>query len=224
MAASVVDRREGRSVQYQQRVIRGDIAPQHFVQLFDTQESRAAAVASFLRERADEGDHLLVAAKPEHWVNIGRELTSRGFDVVDAQKTRRLVFRDVFALLDDVSPDGEPQADAFDRGIGGLVRSLSDGAPLSVYGELVDVLAERNELDAAVTLEGLWNDLAEQSSITLMCGYCSAHFVSQTAERRLRQVCEAHGHVQTRPQDPLGRWLLKGARLEFRDDPSGNAA
>jgi hypothetical protein len=80
---------------------------------------------------------------------------------------------------------------------------------------MVDVLAQRDEVDAAVALEGMWNDLAERTSFRLMCGYSSAHFVSRGAEVRLRDVCRAHTHVRSDESDPLGGWLLQRSRVGF---------
>lgn len=171
----------------------------HVVQFFDTFESRAVAVARFLEARAVLGDHLLVVAKPEHWVNIRRELDVLGFGTAAAETDGRLVVRDAHATL-----GGE--------------------RPLSIYGEMVDVLAERGELAAAVALESMWNALAARGPFTLMCGYASAHFVAPAAGVRLRQVCEAHGHVRTGADDLLGRWLLNTANVPFRDDASGMLA
>jgi hypothetical protein len=201
-----------------------DHGAHHVVQFFDTLESRAAAVARFLQSRALRGDRLLVVVKPEHWVNIRRELDVSGFATAAAETNGRLIVRDVSALLRSMIRHGDPDAAAFESSIGALVRTLSSGHPLSIYGEMVDVLGERGELDAAVALESLWNALASQVPFTLMCGYASAHFVSAPAGARLRQVCEAHGRVRTRPDDPLGRWLLDAANVPFQDDASGTLA
>jgi hypothetical protein len=123
-----------------------------------------------------------------------------------------------------VGRHGEPDPEAFEASIGALIRTLSTERPLSIYGEMVDVLAERGELDAAVALESLWNALAARGPFTLMCGYASAHFVAPAAGVRLRQVCEAHGHVRTCAVDLLGRWLLNAANVPFQDDASGMLA
>jgi hypothetical protein len=99
--------------------------------------------------------------------------------------------------------------------IGQPVRALAAQGRLSIYGEMVDVLAEREEVDAAIALEAMWNDLAERASFRLLCGYSSAHFVSRRAEVRLRDVCGAHTHVRSDDNDPLAGWLLKRSELGF---------
>jgi len=74
---------------------------------------------------------------------------------------------------------------------------------------MVDVLAQLDQIDAALALEELWNGPAQRASFRLMCGYSSAHFVSRRAEIRLRDVCRAHTSVRCDDADHLGGWLLK---------------
>jgi hypothetical protein len=57
-----------------------------------------------------------------------------------------------------------------------VVAQLADtaAAPVHIYGEMVEVLAEEGEFLAAAQLEELWNEVA-QHWIMLLCGYSSAH-------------------------------------------------
>lgn len=51
---------------HRERVLCGDIASEHLVQLFDEMESRVEGVASFLRRGWRAGAPLLVVARPNH--------------------------------------------------------------------------------------------------------------------------------------------------------------
>ncbi|MGH9409186.1 MAG: hypothetical protein ACRD1V_07005, partial [Vicinamibacterales bacterium] len=99
----------------------------------------------------------------------------------------------------------------FEKVIGATVREF--GRPVYAYGEMVDILAQGMELPQALELEALWNGLARQVPLNLMCGYCSAHFVSPTTQRALAEICRAHTRIEMKSQDHLGNWLLSGAGL-----------
>jgi KaiC/GvpD/RAD55 family RecA-like ATPase len=182
----------------------------------------AAAAAAFLWDAHAAGDHLLVVARETNWIAIHRMLTQRGVDVGDAASNGRLIAMDAVMTLAEVSRMGTPHAASFDAAIGEPVRALAAKGRVSIYGEMVDVLAEIDEVDAAIALEEMWNALAERTSFRLLCGYSSAHFVARRAEVRLRDVCRAHTHVRSDENDLLGSWLLKRSQLGLASSaPSG---
>lgn len=190
-------------------------ASQHVVQLFDSKESRAAAVAAFLRAGFEAGDNLLVVAREANWIGIHGVLRANGLDVAGLRANGRLTVMNAVTKVSELSRLGVPHQGAFEVTIGIPVRRLASGAPLRIYGEMVDVLAELDEMDAAVALEDMWNDLAAQVSLHLMCGYSSAQFVSRRSEGRLRDVCARHTTVFSEHADPLGGWLLRKSQLDF---------
>jgi hypothetical protein len=180
-------------VTFTEPVVREAQVSEHFVQLCDSSESMSAAAGAFLADAHRAGDNLLIVARDANWI----------------------VAMNAATKLSELSRNGMPHQGAFDGAIGQPVRDFAARGRLSIYGEMVDVLAQRDEVDAAVALEGMWNDLAERTSFRLMCGYSSAHFVSRGAEVRLRDVCRAHTHVRSDESDPLGGWLLQRSRVGF---------
>lgn len=203
---------------YKERIIHGQVRSEHFVQLFDSQDSLASSVSAFLAPAHLAGENLLIAAKPRHWDIIARGLKARGCDLVDALKTERIVALDAATTARAVSRNQMPDATRFAEVVGRLVRKLSVDRPLAIYGEAVEVLAEEGNLKAAVELEELWNGLSEQTPFRLMCGYSSAHFAVPSTETNLHQVCKAHTHVQTKADDSLGSWLIQRTRLPHRSE------
>jgi hypothetical protein len=196
-----------------ERIVHGTQVSEHFVQLCDSSDSMAAAAAAFLAEAHSAGGTLLIVARESNWINIHRTLTARGVDVGAETANGRLIAMNAVTKLAQVSRQGVPHAASFEMTIGEPVRALAAKGRLSIYGEMVDLLVELDEVDAAIALEELWNSLAERASFRLMCGYSSAHFVSRRAELRLRDVCSAHTHVRSDAGDLLGGWLLKRSQL-----------
>jgi hypothetical protein len=194
-------------------VLHGDQVSEHIVQLCDSNESLSAAAAAFLADAQAAGDRLLIVARESNWINIHRALIARGVDVRAETANGRLITMNAATKLAELSDKDIPHAPSFDAAIGQPVRALAAKGRLSIYGEMVDVLAQRDEVDAAIALEDMWNTLAQSTSFRLLCGYSSAHFVSRRAEVRLSDVCRAHTHVRSDEGDPLGGWLLKRSQL-----------
>jgi hypothetical protein len=61
-----------------------------------------------------------------------------------------------------------------------------------VYGEIVELLAAREDFAGAVALEELWNGLARRYPFTLLCGYSAAHFADPTRAGALEAICATH--------------------------------
>jgi hypothetical protein len=192
-----------------ERVFRGEVMSDHLVQFFDTIESLAGETASFLLDGHAKGHTLLVVAKPRHWTAMATALSAREFSVSRALTDMRLHVLDAEAMLSGFMRDGMPDAGLFGATIGELVERLSARrVGLRIYGEMVEVLAEEGNFEAAHRLEELWNDLGARHSFVLMCGYSAAHFTAGGARAALSAICRSHTHVRRNAADLLAEWML----------------
>ena len=180
----------------------------HRLQLFDTPESLGESVATFLMEGYDAGDNLLIIAKPRHFDAVLSALRERGCFPPEMESQQRLIALDAADVLHHITRNGEPDPLLFQRTFKPLVQSLAGPGTLRIYGEVVELLAEEEDLAGALALEEMWNDLAAELRFTLMCGYSSAHFAQSHAMCWLRKVCETHTHTAASIDDPLASYLL----------------
>jgi anti-sigma regulatory factor (Ser/Thr protein kinase) len=146
----------------------------HAVTFFTSPDDLAAAVAPFAADGLEQGAPAVLVVRPEHRAPIEAALRTCGVDVDAVRADGRLVELDAAELLASCSRDGRPDAEAFDRAVGGLLRRLDAGAPARIYGEMVGVLWERGDVAAAIELEDLWNDLGGRHPFRLLCGYPSS--------------------------------------------------
>jgi len=193
------------------RTTRGLVSSEHVVQFFDTDESRAQNVAVFLAEGYGAGEPILIIARPANLTAIFAQLERLGVPVDRAVADGMLVARDAEETLRRMSPRGAPEARCFASAVGEAAIALARRGRIRAYGEMVDILAQRGDLTAAVSLEGFWNDFGERVSVSLLCGYSAAHFVSTSTHRALLEICQAHSGVHRDLEDPLGSWLLNTA-------------
>jgi hypothetical protein len=186
----------------------------HVVQFFDLLETRAASVARFVLDSVSSGQTALIVVRGSSVAAIDAALKPRGVSLATLVESGSVVVRDARATLDAFMGNHLPDAARFAAVVGEQVRQMVAGAPggLAVYGEMVDVLAAEGNIDAALHLERLWNDMAEARPFTLFCGYAAAHFAGTSAgHRHLRTVCDLHSEVHQDKADILAAWLLSDA-------------
>jgi DcmR-like sensory protein len=193
-----------------ERVIRHGVASEHIVQFFDTTESVADTVSTFLSEGYRRGDHLVVVAKRKHWRAIAPLLKERSGLGATLPTARFTVF-EAEAMLASFMRQGLPDSLLFHSTVGDLVRRLtSEHSSVRIYGEMVEVLAAEGNFHAAQRLEELWNELAVRYPFVILCGYSSAHFATSGTREALESLCRTHTHVERKPGDQLAQWLLDG--------------
>ena len=198
----------------------GTVSSEHLVQLFDETESLVAGVSAFLFEAWKRGDHLLVVARPPNWVLTAAELEARGCPVTRLIADGRLIVLDAATTLATFMVHGDPSPEKFRASIGDLVARVCTEASegVAAYGEMVDILAAQGNFTGAEQLEALWNELSEECSFRLLCGYSAAHFGDERTAAHLQAICGAHAHASARPTDLLATWLLANRRPKYHLD------
>jgi hypothetical protein len=185
----------------------------HIVQLFDDRESLAEALSSFAAGGLDAGETVLLVLRSDHWTLTARHLAALGVDCDRVVESGRLTGLDAAETLAGFWRRGRPDSHIFDASVSVLVRSLiARGAPLRVYGEMVDLLAAEGDFTGAQRLEDLWNRLGAQVPFTLFCGYMAVNFGDSRTAGSLRAICRLHSHVRANPSDMLGSFLLERSR------------
>ena len=209
-----------------ERTLRGRIASEHIVQLFDTTESLIDVLSGFVSEALRQDARVLLVARPRNWDAVAARLVRQGLDVGEAVDQNRITFLDAATTMGRFMRKGIPDPGLFSDVVEALVQRLLETSPagLYVYGEMVDLLAEEGDFLAAKELEALWNELGERYSFTLLCGYCAAHFAAPSAGRALDAICRAHSHVRADASDPLGMWLIATESPDSRPDLQRSAA
>jgi hypothetical protein len=107
------------------------------------------------------------------------------------------VLADARAVLPSVVPSGEFDHDAFDEVLGAVVRLASaTGAPVSAFGEPVDLLFEEGKIGASMALESAWIVLAEELRFSQLCACRSGPpSTCPTGPQSYADVCRVHSDV-----------------------------
>lgn len=189
--------------------------PGHSLQLFDSTNSLADAVARFAGDGLEAGDKVLLVMRPLNWDATAQCLRRRGVHVREALASGRLTVLGAAATLQSFMRCGAVDRELFEATVGTLVRALnSTSGVLRVYGEMVDLLAAEGDFRAALELETVWNGLMERESFQLFCGYSAVNFGDPRVCEELRLISQAHSHVHTNPVDVLGTFLLQASAAQ----------
>jgi hypothetical protein len=165
----------------------------HAAQVYLEPSELADSVAEYVVAGFEAGEPALLVATEEHVRLITERLAAAGWN-----EQGLLVAVDADSMLAKIMDGPHPSAFAFERVVGGLIDELSARFPdrrVRAFGELVNVLCERGQRDAAVELEELWNQLAQTRDFALLCGYRLDVFDRQAQVDTLRSVCNLHTHV-----------------------------
>ena len=91
-------------------------------------------------------------------------------------------------------------ADLFERSVGELLveykkRAVSKGQGFTVFGEMVAVLWDEGNREAALRLEKMWNDALNSRAFHLHCAYPRWIFKTDEKDEEMASICHTHSHV-----------------------------
>lgn len=168
---------------------------QHLVQFYDD-ESFVIENVSYLSAKAlAAGDSSVLMATQRHLEQIRERLVSCALDLDALQESGRYIPVAAAEALSQFMVGGYPDEAKFDELIGGTIRGAAENSAngfVFAFGEMVALLCNAHNPDAAVCLEQLWNSLAKRNRLSLYCAYSLSSLGSEPDVDALIQICAAH--------------------------------
>jgi hypothetical protein len=171
----------------------------HDVQFYRTDAHLTRSVADFLADGVRGGQPLIVIATPEHRKAFALELHARGLDVEELLSGREAIWLDARETLSTFMESAHPNRELFFATVGSVFEQVLRKRHYLVvrgYGEMVDLLARDGNLEGAILLEQLWNELGAKYAYSLLCGYSLDNFLHETGPTKLGEVCKQHTHAR----------------------------
>ena len=164
---------------------------EHFVQLYQDTDRLGEAVARYIGAGLERGEAGIVIATSAHRA----ALLDRIPNAEAATHEGKLNVLDAEATLARFMANGMPQWLPFREAIGGLIAELRLRHPtVRAYGEMVDVLWQRGEREAALRLEKYWNELGQMQTFSLFCACHIDPLDGAAYGGPLESLCNAHTH------------------------------
>lgn len=180
----------------------------HLVQFYDSDAFLVKTVLEFVEPARQAGDAAIVIATRDH-LDLLQAMLGAATGAVRRDGRDHCVFLDARETLATFMVDGLPDEQRFIDVVGGLMRQVSDNGNrhVSAFGEMVAVLYAEGNAEAAIRLEQLWENLAQQHRFSLLCAYPLGAFPDHGHRHAFECICAAHSHV-----NPIER--LDGAGSE----------
>jgi signal transduction histidine kinase len=168
----------------------------HFVQFYEADAFLLNSLGGYIGGGLVEGDGCVVVASKAIREGLDARLQARGFDVDAAVERGQYVSLDAAETLSKFMVDGSPEFGRFAEVIEGVLARASQGRRrMRVFGEMVALLCGEGRHAAAISLEGLWNDLQKTRSFSLFCAYPMNIFGGDALSASLADVCAGHSRV-----------------------------
>jgi len=178
----------------------------HFVRFYQADAWLVDEVVTFADRALRAGGRAIVIATQAHLSAIGSHLSrsDRG-GLGLAPYPGRYMALDAEQTLARFMIGDWPDEGLFFASVGTLMESAAapGRGPVHAFGEMVSVLCERGQHEAALRLEALWNELARRHAFTLFCAYPQALFSHAEHSPVFEHICAAHTHVL--PSELLAR-------------------
>jgi hypothetical protein len=168
----------------------------HAVLFYSDGGELAGQVSEYLLEAIRAGGVAVVIATPAHRDSIAAALEGAGVDVAAHQAAGLYVALDAFETMDRFMVADWPSAASFWQAISPIVaRAAEAGTPVHVFGEMVALLWDFGQVNAAIEVEAMWNELAAQYSFSLLCAYPAGLVRGDQHQDALAEVCRLHASV-----------------------------
>jgi len=168
----------------------------HAVLFYSDGDELAGQVSEYLLEAIRAGGVAAVIATPAHRASIAAALARAGVDVAADEASGRYVALDAFETMDQFMVADWPSAAGFWQVISPIIgRAAETGTPVHVFGEMVALLWDFGQVNAAIEVEAMWNELAVQYSFSLLCAYPADSVRGDQHQGALAEVCRVHAAV-----------------------------
>jgi len=172
----------------------------HVVQFYDRDEELAENAGNYLAGAIAEGGAAIVVATPGHCAGFEAQLAAGGVDVGAARRDGSLVCLDATRVAPRLTHGGRVDLAAFHTQFRPAILAAGEApGPVRIYGEVVALLWAADQVNAALELEGLWNELGREIPFSLFCGYPRDLVESSEHRGAVAEVCRLHTAVAGRP-------------------------
>jgi energy-converting hydrogenase Eha subunit C len=168
----------------------------HLVQFYENEAALVPLLSRYVGTALVTGDAAIVVSTRPVRVKVAEHLAERGFDVAVARAQDRYFDLDAAATLRQIVCDGTPDPVRFKAVVEPLIdRAAGAGRRTALFGSMVDLLCAKGQIDAAIRLEELWNELGRKRAFTLACGYRMSRFSNAGHAAPFVRICSQHSHV-----------------------------
>jgi anti-sigma regulatory factor (Ser/Thr protein kinase) len=199
------------------------------VLLYRREEELIESVGAYLVDALRSQSAAVVVATAEHRCALTAWVSRHGVDAAAASAQGRLYLADAERILECFVVDGQPHPGRFQDVVGALLDAAGRAnRTVYVYGEIVNLLWQAGQVNAAVAVETFWNDLRHRQPFSLWCAYAAKETGTADVGGEMAafdEVCGRHSAVFGTTAGPrLGRSATATTKSFSADTKTPRAA
>ena len=154
-------------------------------------------VSRFIGSTLRSGELIVVIATDQTRAGFAHRLRARGIDLAAMTAQGQYVVLDASESLSQFMRDGHPDADCLADIVASLDRlrlssALGPQSRLTIFGEMAVLLCRNGNVEAAVEVERIWNDLTRPLPFLTVCSYPIECFQDEGSRKWFPNVCAEH--------------------------------
>ena len=154
-------------------------------------------VSQFIGSLLRSGEAIVVVVTDQTRIGIAERLKARGMDLKRMAAQEQYIVMDAAESLSQFMKDGWPDANRMADIVADLdrLRLSSARGPqsrLTIFGEMAVLLCRDGNIEAAVEVERIWNDLTRPLPFLTVCSYPIDCFADEGSGSLFRGVCAEH--------------------------------
>jgi len=187
-----------------------EITRSHEVEFYSDDAAFVAGFTRFIEAALEAGNAVIVVATDSHRKSLLQRLQEHGVDIA-AVEQGRYVSLDVADTLSTFMVNDLPEPARFLKVAGNLVAAAAKASKgerprVAACGECAPTLWEQGKADAAVEVEHLWDKIAKNCNVDILCGYVLNSFQREQESHIYERICAEHSAVSSRRTgDDFGR-------------------
>ena len=188
-----------------------EITRSHEVEFYSDDAAFVVGFTRFIEAALETGNAVIVVATESHRKSLLQRLQEQGVDIAAAIEQRRYVSLDVADTLSTFMVNDLPDPVRFLKVAGNLVATAAKASKgerprVAACGECAPTLWAQGNTDAAVEVEHLWDEIAKNCNVDILCGYVLNSFQREQKSHIYERICAKHTAVHApRTGDDFGR-------------------
>ena len=170
----------------------------HIVQLYQDDEFLNYAVCHFAAAGLADGESVILFPTLDHWTAMRPRLEADGVDVKAAEERGQLTVVYANELLPRFLRNDMPDGSIFTGVVGDVIGQARAGGSyqrVRLWGEMVDVLWERGDVAASMSLEDLFDQHGKTYEYSIFCSFLMDNFNGDVHTRMLPRLGTNHSHL-----------------------------
>ncbi|MGO9541519.1 MAG: MEDS domain-containing protein [Terriglobales bacterium] len=175
----------------------------HAVQLYSSDEFFLSRFTRFAEAALRAGDAVVVVATKSHRDAVFHRLVANGLDLAATINQGRYISLDAGDTLSTFMVSNSPDPVRFREAARALIMAAKRAARgrhphVAACGECAPLLWQQGNPDAAIRLEGLWDEIAKTEDVDVLCGYRGESFRREEGMGVLQRIIAKHSAVHAR--------------------------